>query len=234
MAERQVRPDAADDRRPARSRPSSRSRPGRAEPVVGDRPAPRDRRRGPDRRRLRADGRRSDADLRRHGHHQHRAGRDGHARRVPQLRAVGAPRDRAAPRTADHGAGDVRARRRDRVLLHAPAAGLGPDRNVDPRHVRGGDRDRGDPQRRLRRRLRAAARLLRRQVGARARLLPALHLPDRIRPGGRAAGGALLAALPHEVRARGPRLAAEPHRGRPDRDQRQPHAHDLGRASASP
>ena len=148
---------------------------------------------------------------------------------LPELRALGAPRDRPAARAADHRPVDVRARRGDGVLLHAPAARTGSNADVDPGHLRGGDRDRGRPDRDLRGRLPAAAGLLRQLVGPRARLLSALHLPDRLRAGGRAAGRALLRALPHAVRARGARLAAEPHRGRPDRDRRQPRADDLGR-----
>ncbi len=60
-------------------------------------------------------------------------------------------------------------------------------------------------------------------------LLPAVDLPDRVRARGTAAGRPLLHAVPDQVRARGAGIAAEPHRGGPDRDQRQPDADDLGR-----
>src|SRR5665213_1387529 len=79
------------------------------------------------------------------------------------------------------------------------------------------------------RRLRAAPGLLRRQLGARARLLPALHLPDRLWHGGGPDHRPLRDALPHQVRPRGAGVAAEPHGGRPDRHPRQPRADDLGR-----
>ena len=62
------------------------------------------------------------------------------------------------------------------------------DRDVDPGHLRGGDRHRGRAERDLRRRLRAAPGVLRRLLGARPRLLPARHLSDRLRAGGGAAG----------------------------------------------
>ena len=72
-------------------------------------------------------------------------------------------------------------------------------------------------------------RVVRQQLGPHPRLLPALHLPDRIRARGRGAGGALLHALPDQVRPRGAGVTAEPHGRRPDRDRRQPRARDLSR-----
>ena len=107
------------------------------------------------------------------------------------------------PGSADHRAGDVRARRRDRVRLHAPAARTGPDGDVDPRHLRGGDPHRGDPDARSSASTTCSCRrpTSTSSVHVLGFYLP-VHLPDRLRAGGGAAGRPVLHALPDQVRPR--------------------------------
>lgn len=170
-------------------------------------PSSRDRR-CPHGERVCADGGGPHADLRRDGHHQHRTRRSGRPRCVPQLRARAALGHRLVHRATDHHSPHVRPGRDDPNGLPASLGRARANCHVDSRHLRSGDHHRRGPRAGLRGRLCAAARVVRRPVGAPVRVLPPLHLRLRIRARGGDARGALFHAVPDQVRAKRARVPA--------------------------